>query len=98
MHNITQYRFFINLSKLSFVEEIWLYGSRARGDHQERADIDIAVFCPTAKLRDWDHVLKIIEDADTLLKIDIVRLDEYDDLSPLKRSILTQGVKLYERL
>ena len=98
MDDIQKYKFYKNLIDLPYVDQIWLYGSRARADNQNRADIDLAILCPTAKLRDWDHVLKIIEEADTLLKIDIVRLDEYDSSSPLKQSILTQGVKLYERL
>ncbi|WP_341790402.1 nucleotidyltransferase domain-containing protein [Rickettsia endosymbiont of Polydrusus tereticollis] len=35
-----------NLTKLPFIKEIWLFGSRARGDNNERADIDIAYPLP----------------------------------------------------
>ena len=95
---IQDYLFYQQLIKLPFVQEIRLFGSRARGDHQERSDIDLAVFCPQATQQDWIMVLDIIDDADTLLKIDCIRLDELQDTSQLKKSILTQGVTLYERV
>lgn len=39
------YQFIKRLKELPFVDEIWLFGSRARGDAQERSDIDIAILC-----------------------------------------------------
>lgn len=93
---ITNFEFYRNLTKLPFVEEIWLFGSRARGDNQERADIDIAIFCPKADIRDWFTIMDIIENADTLLKIDCIRMEDLDDDSPLKKSI-KRGIKIYER-
>ncbi len=98
MKTIQNYRFYKQLVALSFIKEIWLFGSRARGDNQDRADIDLAVLCPAATFQDWEVVQEIIDDADTLLKIDCVRLDKLDDTSALKQSILTQGIKLYEKL
>jgi len=95
--DITKYSFFDRLRALPFVENIWLFGSRARGDNQERADIDIAVSCPGATGVEWSKIMEIIEEADTLLKIDCVRFDELDDASDVKKSILTQGEKIYER-
>lgn len=44
--NIRKYKFFSKLSNLPYVEAIWLYGSRARGDNQDMSDIDIAIFSP----------------------------------------------------
>lgn len=75
MERITQYSFFNKLKALDFVDEIWLFGSRARGDNQSRSDIDIAVICPNATDNDWLKVVDIIEESDTLLKIDCIRLD-----------------------
>lgn len=40
---------------------------------------------------------EIVDNADTLLKIDCIRLDELEDSSDLKLSIIREGVKLYER-
>ena len=38
------------------VERIWLYGSRARGEHLGASDVDIAVvFSPAARVGLWAH-------------------------------------------
>jgi predicted nucleotidyltransferase len=91
------YRFIDRLKALSFVEAIYLYGSRARGDHSPRSDIDLAVLCPSASQKDWLKVLEIIEESDTLLQIDCVRLDELRDEDRLKERILRQGKSLYQK-
>jgi predicted nucleotidyltransferase len=54
---------------LFFIEEIWLYGSRARGNQRERSDIDLAIVCPQANTQDWQKVLAILDEADPLLQI-----------------------------
>lgn len=87
--------FFRELEGLPFVNEIWLYGSRARGDNDERSDIDIAIGCPSASEKEWLLVDSIIDEADTLLKIDCVRLESMKDTNPLKENILSQGICLY---
>jgi len=74
--NILQYEFISRLKKLSFVEEIWLFGSRARGDNKELSDVDLAIVCPKANDNDWLKVTEIIDSADTLLKIDCLRMDK----------------------
>jgi predicted nucleotidyltransferase len=95
--NIKDYKFYHELIKLPFINQIWLFGSRARHDNQERADIDLAIQCPQASLHDWLRIQSIIDDADTLLQIDCIRMDELDNTSPLKSAIKTQGIKLYEK-
>jgi uncharacterized protein len=91
------YRFIDRLKALAFVEAIYLYGSRARGDHSPRSDIDLAVLCPSASQKDWLKVLEIIEESDTLLQIDCLRLDELKDGDRLKEKILRQGKSLYQK-
>lgn len=95
--SIEGYLFFTQLRGLSFVKAIWLYGSRARGDNKERSDIDIAIDCSGATDFDWLAVVSIVEEADTLLHIDCVRLDELKDSNPLKKSILSEGICIYKR-
>lgn len=95
--DLVNYQFFQRLKELSFVEQIWLFGSRARGDNQDRADIDIALYCPNASAVQWQQVLDLIDEADTLLHIDCLRFDELNDSSDLKKAILMQGTKVYER-
>lgn len=94
---LEDYKFFQYLTDLPFVEKIILYGSRARQDNKERSDFDIALVCPKAKESDWFKVLDIIDRADTLLKIDCVRLDTLAKNSPLRQSIELQGVFVYDK-
>lgn len=97
IEDITSYDFFQGLTNLSFIDEIWLYGSRARGDHQERSDLDLAILCPSAHKNDWLKILEIIENADTLLKIDCIRFDDLSPTSGLKRNILKDRICLYKK-
>jgi predicted nucleotidyltransferase len=91
------YRFIDRLKALPFVEAIYLYGSRARGDHSPRSDIDLAILCPYASHKDWLKVLEIVEESDTLLEIDCIRLDELKDGDRLRERILRQGRKLHQK-
>lgn len=95
MKDICDYKFFEYLTKLSFVEEIWLFGSRARGDNSPRADIDLAIICPKASKKDWLVVLDIIENADTLLKIDCINFGDVKDQN-FKNNILKFKKILYQ--
>ena len=58
------YRFIERLAALPFVEALVLYGSRARGDHRPRSDIDLAVRAPSADAAQWQQVLDIVDEAD----------------------------------
>ncbi len=85
--DITQYQFIKSIAYLSFVEEIWLYGSRARGDESERSDIDLAIVCPKATQEDWYTIQEIIAKADTLFKVDCIRLDTLNEKSPFYQNV-----------
>ena len=95
--DIKNYKFYKDLINLVFIKEIWIFGSRVRGDNQDRADLDLAVLCHNANFEDWLKIRSIIDNADTLLKIDCIRLDELPENSNLKIAIMQQGIKLYER-
>jgi len=95
--NIQAYAFIQKLRMMPVVEKIILYGSRARGDNRERSDIDLAIDCPLASTKDWHRIIDIIEDADTLLGIDCIRLDGLAKNNPLKEAILRDGVVLYQK-
>lgn len=84
-----------DLSRFPSVEKIILYGSRARGDAEERSDIDIAVVCPTATKREWFDIEDVVDNARTLLSIDLVRLDTASE--ELRKNVLREGKILYER-
>lgn len=77
------------------VERVILFGSRARGDAGFRADIDIAVECPTADILRWSDIEEAVELAPTLLNVDLVRLDTAPP--ELAAVIRDEGRVLYER-
>ncbi len=72
---VAQLDFIVTLARHPVVEAIYLYGSRARGDFMEKSDIDLAINCPHASSIDWQELLDIVDAAQTLLHIDILRLD-----------------------
>ncbi|MBI2267769.1 MAG: nucleotidyltransferase domain-containing protein [Armatimonadetes bacterium] len=84
-----------SLRQFTHVERVILFGSRARGDYEERSDIDLAIDISRADSREWSAVEEIAENARTLLKIDLVNLSRAS--SDLKHRILTEGITLYER-
>lgn len=92
---IAGYGFWQKLAGLSFVKAVYLFGSRARGDSRIRSDIDLAVDCPEASFGQWQEVLDIVEDADTLLAIDVVRYDHLGD-SVFRHKIDQNKVVVYE--
>lgn len=94
---LTDFQFLQQLAALPFVETLLLFGSRARGDHRERSDIDLAVYCPDASDSQWFDVLAIVEEADTLLMIDCIRLDAEPADSTLRAAIEQDAKVLYER-
>ena len=74
------------------VEQVVLFGSRARGTHTERSDVDIAVRGGDFDGFYWD----IKENVDSLLMFDVVNLDEY--ISPeLAEELSKEGVVIYEK-
>lgn len=88
-------RIVVRLSAEPSVWRVILFGSRARGDARPRSDVDLAVEAPGASAAEWQRLADIVEDADTLLSIDLVRLEEAPE--ELHRRILAEGRTLYER-
>lgn len=75
------------------LEKVILFGSRARGDHRARSDIDLAV-------SGGDTVrfaLRAEDELPTLLSFDIVNLDGPVQ-AELLESIRKEGVLLYEKV
>jgi predicted nucleotidyltransferase len=78
------------------VERVWLFGSRARGDNFERSDIDLAVEAPGIDRGEWAALhLDLDEEADTLLLIDFVLVDDLPE--SFRQRVQREGRLLYER-
>lgn len=80
------------IKKLPFVEQVILFGSRARGTAGKFSDIDIAVISPHATIQEWFEIIDIVDNAQTLLSIDCVRFDEAD--KDLQQKIKKEGIVL----
>ena len=80
------------LAEKNGIREVRLFGSRARGDHHSRSDIDLAVTGgDVAKF-----AVAVDEEINTLLMFDVVDLD--GPVQPeLLESIEKDGVVLYEK-
>ena len=77
------------------LEQIVLFGSLARGDHKKTSDIDLAVFL-LPEVNSRGRMTSDFDDLNTLLKIDIVFINEH--INPkLLGNIEREGVSLYER-
>lgn len=81
------------LKRFPAITRVWLFGSRARGDNQPRADIDLAVEGEMG-VSEWLDIVEAVEDS-TLYKTDIVRLEEQS--GTFRRAILDEGRVIYER-
>jgi predicted nucleotidyltransferase len=76
-------------------QRIILFGSRARGDAQERADYDIAIDGENLTPVQLAQIRADLETLPTLLSIDVVWMNRVTD--KLRRRILDEGKVLYER-
>lgn len=78
------------------VDKIWIYGSRARGDHRERSDIDLAISMKPGNSLTFGELLNDVEEkVPTLLEIDLIDYDEV--IGDLKKNIDAEKVLIYER-
>ncbi len=84
-------------SALPDIQKIILFGSRAKGTHEERSDVDLClVLEENAGLNARHFRLDLEEDTVIPYQFDVVYLDEISD-SRFKEEILKTGVVIYER-
>lgn len=81
------------LAKKYNIEQVILFGSRARGDFKERSDIDLAIKGGQAAL----FMVAVDEETSTLLKYDIINLNASVQ-KELLESIEKEGILLYEKV
>lgn len=83
----------ISLATRHGIEKLLLFGSRARGDHRECSDIDLAASGGDV-LR---FSLEVEEEVETLLMFDVVNLNESVQ-ADLREEIEKEGVIIYEKI
>ena len=80
------------------VEKIVLFGSRARGDHHSRSDIDLAVWGIHDAVSYLDFQEAVEEQIPTLLRFDLVDMDGFSVSDALREEINKDGVMIYEKI
>ncbi|MGZ6442042.1 MAG: nucleotidyltransferase domain-containing protein, partial [Pseudobdellovibrionaceae bacterium] len=69
------------------------FGSRARGDHRDNSDFDIAVKGPVDQKKWTQLLIEIDEQALSLYPVDLVLYEELGD--DYKRNIQAEGKLIY---
>lgn len=77
------------------VKRIVLFGSRARGTNQPKSDIDLAVYGCTDIL---EFRQRLEEEVETLLRFDLVDMEQADISQELIEAIERDGVVIYEEI
>ena len=82
------------MAQCNLTGRVLLFGSRARGAHKRRSDVDILF--QGERGEKWAHFLEWAEDrAPTLLIVDLVH--EADASPEFLQNILKEAIVLYER-
>jgi uncharacterized protein len=77
-------------------DEIILFGSRARGNHRENSDFDIAVKASSIPAAAWTRLqIALEEEPITLFQVDLVDIRQLND--DYRKRISSEGKTLYVR-
>jgi len=75
------------------LRRVWIYGSRARGDHRDLSDIDLAVDAPDLPAAGLAKLKAGLEDLNVLYRVDLVHLQ--DDLDVELRRRIEQDRQVF---
>jgi uncharacterized protein len=88
-------RFLASITADSRIDRISIFGSRAVGDNDVRADCDVAIYAPALTRAQFASLRVAASEARTLYWISLVHFDRTPGV--LQQRILGQGVTIYER-
>ena len=77
------------------LDQVMLFGSRARGDHKLKSDIDLAI--NTNNINALKFIKSQVEESNILLKVDVVDIN-YVKSTKLVENINNDGVVFWERM
>jgi len=83
-------------SKLPFVRDVKVFGSRALGYARRGSDLDLAIDAPEATPEQWQTLREELEKAPLVFDMDLVRLEKNMSDS-LSSKIISEGITLYRR-
>jgi predicted nucleotidyltransferase len=81
----------------SFVCEVRVFGSRARGIARRSSDLDLAISSPEATPTDWAELCDALENTPIIYELDIVRSEQVAN-KRLKDKIAREGVTIYPEI
>ena len=84
-------------SRFPAIREVWIYGSRARGDHGPASDIDLAVVAPAMNDSQFAKMCWLLEDLPVLYQVDILHWDTLEN-APLKKAIQSERKPFYPQI
>ncbi len=94
---LEKYDFLKKLSQNKKIEKIIVFGSHARNENSHSSDLDLAIFAPKLSEDEFTKIYFYLnEEADTLTKIDLIRLDNLKN-GFFKQNILREGKVVYEQ-
>lgn len=96
METIIKYLNLLRKNNISF-EQVYLYGSYAKGNPGEDSDIDLAIIA-----QEWQpdifeaqfKLMKLGRKVDTRIEPHLLRKSDFDKTNPYIRKILTTGKKI----
>lgn len=88
-------RFIARLTTKSQIEQIAIFGSRAVGDNDDRADCDVALYAPELSRAEFARLRVEASETRSLYWISLVHFDRTPE--PLRERIRNQGITIYDR-
>lgn len=79
------------------INKVILFGSRARRDHTQTSDYDIAVFSNGLSASEQSEFLEEVESIDTLNKIDIIFIQKRHINTEIYKNIVNDGVIIMDK-
>lgn len=83
------------LKKYEEVESAKIFGSRARGDHRDGSDIDIALFGDKLTHAINTKIFYDIDDLYLPYNIDLINFNSLGKENTIRENILNEGVDIY---